>query len=137
MKKVSLASIFIFLAAAVFPLSVVVDGSAGQNASQTSITDLIQLPNPRYDSGTSVEKALNSRRSVRSFVDEPLSLSDISQILWAAQGITKRTDAPPLEVESEIRMAGRISNGSVSRRSLCHGSLCPGRQSQRSLEWSL
>jgi len=95
MKKVSLASIFIFLAAAVFPLSVVVDGSAGQNASQTSKTDLIQLPNPRYDSGTSVEKALNSRRSVRSYADEPLSLSDISQILWAAQGITKRTDVPP------------------------------------------
>jgi len=95
MKKVSLAFIFIFLAAAVFPLSVVVDGSAGRNASQTSITDLIQLPNPRYDSGTSVEKAMNSRRSVRSYGDEPLSLSDISQILWAAQGITKRTDVPP------------------------------------------
>lgn len=95
MKKVSLASIFIFSAAAVFLLSVVVDGSAGRKASQASQTDLIQLPNPRYDGGTSVEKALNSRRSVRSYADEPLSLSDISQILWAAQGITKRTDTPP------------------------------------------
>lgn len=95
MKKINLASILTFLAATVFPRSVVVDGSAGQNASQTSKADLMQLSNPRYDSGTSVEKALNSRRSVRSYSDEPLSLSDISQILWAAQGITKRTDAPP------------------------------------------
>ena len=95
MKKLSLASIFIFLVAALFPLSVIVNGNVGQNASQTLTADLIQLPNPRYDSGTSVEKAMNSRRSVRSYADEPLSLSDISQMLWAAQGITKRTDTLP------------------------------------------
>jgi SagB-type dehydrogenase family enzyme len=36
----------------------------------------------------SVEQALAKRRSVRSFAGTPLDLSDISQLLWAAQGIS-------------------------------------------------
>jgi SagB-type dehydrogenase family enzyme len=31
---------------------------------------------------------LADRRSVRAFTDEPLTLTEISQLLWAAQGIT-------------------------------------------------
>jgi SagB-type dehydrogenase family enzyme len=50
--------------------------------------DRIQLPEPRYDGDVSVEHALRMRRSVRSYKDEPLDLSEISQILWSAQGIT-------------------------------------------------
>ena len=37
---------------------------------------------------TSVEQALLERRSVRSYTGEPLTLAEISQLLWAAQGIT-------------------------------------------------
>ncbi|MCK4987975.1 MAG: SagB/ThcOx family dehydrogenase [Desulfobacterales bacterium] len=48
----------------------------------------IQLPEPRYDGDISVEHALRMRRSVRSYKDDPLNLSEISQILWSAQGIT-------------------------------------------------
>ena len=48
----------------------------------------IQLPEPRYDGEVSVEYALQMRRSVRSYKNEPLNISDISQILWSAQGIT-------------------------------------------------
>ncbi|MGD2185857.1 MAG: SagB/ThcOx family dehydrogenase [Desulfobacterales bacterium] len=51
-------------------------------------TDTIQLPEPRYDGDISVEYALHMRRSVRSYKDDPLNLSEISQILWSAQGIT-------------------------------------------------
>ncbi len=48
----------------------------------------IQLPEPRYDSEVSVEHALQMRRSVRSYKNDPLNISEISQILWSAQGIT-------------------------------------------------
>ena len=48
----------------------------------------VQLPEPQYDSKISIEKALYSRRSVREYEDKPLALNEISQLLWAAQGIT-------------------------------------------------
>lgn len=49
---------------------------------------IIKLPAPRYDSNTSIEKALLERRSVRDYKDKPLTLTEVAQILWAAQGIT-------------------------------------------------
>ncbi len=80
-----------------------------------SVKGVIQLPEPRLDSETSVESALRRRRSVREFHKESLTLAEVSQLLWAAQGITdpegKRT-APsagalyPLEV---MLVAGRDS----------------------------
>ena len=51
--------------------------------------ELIKLPEPRRKSGFSVEEAIESRRSRRSYTDDPVLLSDISQLCWAAQGITE------------------------------------------------
>jgi len=48
----------------------------------------MKLPSPRYKGDISVEEALLSRRSVRDYKDESLTIEDISQILWSAQGIT-------------------------------------------------
>lgn len=48
----------------------------------------ISLPAPKTDGATSVEKALRERRSIREFKRQPLSIAEISQLLWAAQGIT-------------------------------------------------
>jgi SagB-type dehydrogenase family enzyme len=53
-----------------------------------SKTDAIRLPDPARDSDTSIEAALLARRSVRSYQDSALTLAEISQLLWAAQGIT-------------------------------------------------
>ncbi len=50
--------------------------------------ETITLPQPRYDSDTSVEQAFVGRRSVRGYTDEPLTLAEVSQLLWSAQGIT-------------------------------------------------
>jgi SagB-type dehydrogenase family enzyme len=51
-------------------------------------TDTIPLPEPRRTSRVSVESALGERRSVRDFKDGALSLEALSQLLWAAQGVT-------------------------------------------------
>jgi SagB-type dehydrogenase family enzyme len=51
----------------------------------------IILPQPVLESDVSLEEALNKRRSVRNFSSEELSLDQISQILWAAQGITDQS----------------------------------------------
>ncbi|NIM65390.1 MAG: SagB/ThcOx family dehydrogenase [Candidatus Latescibacteria bacterium] len=50
--------------------------------------DLINLPEPRYESSCPVESAIRSRRSVRDYSGKPLTLGEVSQLLWAAQGIT-------------------------------------------------
>jgi SagB-type dehydrogenase family enzyme len=51
-------------------------------------TDVVKLPAPKYDGKVSVEKALHTRRSIREYKDKPLKLAEVSQLLWAAQGIT-------------------------------------------------
>jgi SagB-type dehydrogenase family enzyme len=50
--------------------------------------DTITLPTPMMDGEHSLESTLRNRRSVRNFTDDPLTHSEISQLLWAAQGIT-------------------------------------------------
>jgi SagB-type dehydrogenase family enzyme len=75
--------------------------------TKRSSTEIINLPAPTFDSSTSIEQALSQRRSVREFKDDPLTLEELSQLLWAVQGITaqpKYRTAPsagalyPLEV---------------------------------------
>ncbi len=58
-------------------------------AQEKSKKETIKLPPPRYESNVSIEKALLERRSIRSYKQEPLTLNEISQILWAALGITE------------------------------------------------
>lgn len=48
----------------------------------------MKLPTPRYKSEISVEQAIKQRRSIRNYKDTELSLEEVSQLLWAAQGKT-------------------------------------------------
>jgi SagB-type dehydrogenase family enzyme len=50
--------------------------------------DLINLPRPTATGTVSVEQALQSRRTIRRFANRPLTLGQLSQLLWAAYGVT-------------------------------------------------
>jgi SagB-type dehydrogenase family enzyme len=60
----------------------------GECMNGQTFPETIKLPGPQYDSRSSVESALLERRSIRTFSDEPLTLAEVSQLLWAAQGVT-------------------------------------------------
>lgn len=47
------------------------------------------LPAPMTDGPMSVAEALSLRRSVREYAPGPLSLAEVSQLLWAAQGVNR------------------------------------------------
>lgn len=49
----------------------------------------IKLPAPQKDLDFPLIKALEKRRSVRKWKDEPLSNQELANVLWAACGITK------------------------------------------------
>ncbi len=60
----------------------------------------VQLPPPRHKGEMSVEEAIFRRRSIRRYKDEPLTLEEVSQLLWSAggktiDGITGATRAYP------------------------------------------
>lgn len=56
----------------------------GKSRTQDSFT----LPQPAYKGEISVERAIKERRTVRAFRPDSLSITQLSQLLWAAYGIT-------------------------------------------------
>jgi SagB-type dehydrogenase family enzyme len=48
----------------------------------------IQLPDPDRTGGMPLEQAINDRRSIRSYQETELTLAQVGQLLWSAQGIT-------------------------------------------------
>lgn len=77
----------------VVALSAVLAEAALSTAADTVIREdpvrvvpALALPAPRTDGQTSFEQALLLRGSVREFEGEPLTLAELGQLLWAAQG---------------------------------------------------
>jgi SagB-type dehydrogenase family enzyme len=50
----------------------------------------IKLPSPERIERMSVDEAIRSRRSVRAFSHEPLSMGQLSYLLWASTGIQRK-----------------------------------------------
>ena len=80
---------------------------------------LVVLPPPERNLAQSLAQALMRRRSARSYTSQPVALAAVSQLLWAAQGITAaggRRTAPsagalyPLELHVvAVRVEGLVS----------------------------
>jgi SagB-type dehydrogenase family enzyme len=71
-------------------LNSMVTDEASTRADRAGGSESIPLPAPRLDGDFSVERALRERRSVREYRPAPLTLAEVSQLLWAAQGVTAR-----------------------------------------------
>jgi SagB-type dehydrogenase family enzyme len=70
------------------PLMLALCAAVGHVAVAQGTGEPLRLPPPELKGGMSVEQALQQRRSVREFAAAPLVLGEVSQVLWAAQGVT-------------------------------------------------
>lgn len=77
------STLVIVLATALGPMMTMKRTLAAQDAQK-----VFQLPRPAHKGPTSLEGVLWTRRSVRDFAPGALTLAQIGQLLWAAQGIT-------------------------------------------------
>jgi nitroreductase len=55
----------------------------------------IQLPKPEISAGMPLMQALARRQTTRAFLDKPLPLQTLSNLLWAAFGVNRPRDVKP------------------------------------------
>lgn len=58
------------------------------NLTATITMPTIELPAPRIEGSHNLNQLLQQRRSRRNFGSGPITLAQLSQLLWSAQGIT-------------------------------------------------
>jgi len=89
----------------------------------------VVLPSPSFTGKTPLEQLLKQRRSVREYQNRGISLAQLAQLLWAAQGITHpkglRT-APsagalyPLDLYVAVRKVEGLDPGVYHYQPSCH-----------------
>ena len=52
-------------------------------------TQSYMLPLPKFSINVMLEKAIACRRSIREYLDTPITFDALSMLLWAAQGVTE------------------------------------------------
>ena len=61
---------------------------SGVLTAEVASSDVMPLPEPVRSGVISIEYVIDHRRSVRAFTDAQVTIKDLGQLLWAAQGIT-------------------------------------------------
>jgi len=84
MHKGLLLTVFVLCAALLFAVPA---KEKTENMTENK-PNIIRLPEPKYIGASSLEEALHKRRSVRTFGDGPVTIYEVSQLIWAAHGIT-------------------------------------------------
>lgn len=93
-------------ATALFPLLLVI---CLVSSSPTAGSDsAISLPEPQYEGDMSLEKAIATRATARSYSDTPLTEAQLGQLLWAGNGMLPQdqdavTGATPRAIPSALK----------------------------------
>ena len=78
----------------------------------------VKLPAPDTKGGAPFNQVVNSRRSVRSYKEVPISVQDLSQLLWAAQGVTDpktgHRSAPSAVASYPLKLYAVVKAGGVT-----------------------
>ncbi len=92
-----------------------------QDNNNDTIMETIILPEPALTGDMSIEETLKERRSIREYRDVPLSLQEIAQLAWSAQGVSDEVSgfrtAPsagatfPMEIYLLITEVEDVSDG--------------------------
>ena len=64
--------------------------------NQFTDVETIKLPRPKERGGPSLWTAMGTRRSRRNFSPDPIKIDILSQLLWAASGVTAEKQGLPL-----------------------------------------
>ena len=83
-------TLFLCLILCFMPAFMPGQSKGGDLGMQTDKNGVIKLTEPVKKSHVSLEETLKRRESIRQFTDTPLTREEISQLLWAGQGITRR-----------------------------------------------
>ena len=77
----------------------------------------MQLPDPTTDGDVSLERTIHQRRTIRSFNGKALTLKQLSQLFWAAQGITEsrgfKRAAPSAGALYPMDIYGAVGGGCI------------------------
>lgn len=82
--SLSLFILFFFFSLSCIPLL----SGTEETGNTEDVGSTLLLPTPKLQGPISLEEAIYGRRSIRRFKNQPLSLGEVGQLLWAAGGKT-------------------------------------------------
>ncbi len=71
---------FAVIGMAILAMAAAATSDGDDGSSKNNVSSAIRLKEPQIDGGISLDKALNERRSIRSFGKDGLSLDEVSQL---------------------------------------------------------
>jgi hypothetical protein len=96
-------------------------------ASESRHSGVIQLPMPANDRATSVFDALKRRRTTRGIGAAPLSLQELSNLLWAACGANRKVGplgvpgpTSPVKRHCQAATTGRLNDRTIAQGNNAH-----------------
>lgn len=73
-----------------FLLKTFITGFEEKLSEKKFLKEKVKLPEPDTTGGPPIWDCLKKRRSIRNYKDKPVSLKELSQILWGSYGVTAR-----------------------------------------------